>query len=776
MKILLIEDDEILVAQLTNYLVSQNYIVESVSNGQLVSDYVQATNYDLVLLDLRLPGEDGISLCRQLRQGGYGGAILLQTVEADSDYKVAGLDAGADDYIVKPFSLEELSARIRALLRRPQGITDPILQWGKLQLDPSLCQVSYGDRPITLSPKEYNLLELFMRNPQRVFNNAMLLERIWGFDETPGEETVRTHIKRLRQKLKQAGADAVIENIYGMGYRLKAPKAQPQNAAIAPPPNAAQAARQFATKAISQFQDIIFARLAILDQAATAPILSDELRLQAQQAAHKLAGALGMFGLSDGSTYSRQVETSLHPTADQPDRQQMGTLVAQIHQVLEQVLPDTPTFDRDLAGLGPAPPEGQVSTSGDRPRPASQLLVVSTNRVWIGEVERLASASLEIVFRESIAQAQAQLSACSPKAILLDTATLEPQIATLVPLGQWVENHPNIPVLVITRSDSFEERLQISRYLTCTFLPCTLEIEQVLAIVQDTLQRRHLSTAHLLAVDDDPIVLQRLEQQLPRWGIHVTTLEDPRRLWKTLLDLSPDVLLLDVDMPHLDGIQLCHIIRSDSRWMELPILFLTACQETNTIQRIFAVGGDDYLPKPFTEPELVTRIFNRLERRQNPRGASSLGDRLPSLLAEHAALAALERDLVLAQQYQQPYCLGMITWGLTASVDGSAPSAHRHPVLHEVVHSIKANLRRADIVTQFHPGTITVGLYGVGEQAAHRRFQHLLQPLSQNSWGQNGAAIEFWYHLVTAPEDGTTVLTLRQTLMERLPVGFKEPW
>lgn len=385
MKILLIEDDEILVAQLTNYLASQNYIVESVGDGRLVKEYVQATNYDLVLLDLHLPGADGISLCQQLRQGGYGGAILLQTVEADSDYKVAGLDAGADDYIVKPFLLEELSARIRALLRRPQGITNPVLQWGKLQLNPSICQVSYGDRPVTLSPKEYNLLELFLRNPQRVFNSAVLLERVWGFDETPGEETVRTHIKRLRQKLKQAGADAVIENIYGMGYRLKAPEAQPQTAAIAPPADAALAARQFATQAISQFQDIIFARLATLDQAATAPVLSDELRLQAQQAAHKLAGALGMFGLSDGSTYSRQVETSLTLSTDQLDQQQLGTLVAQIHQVLAQVLPATPPLDFNQAGLGSTAPGSQVSTADDAPRQAIQLLVVSTDAVWIQE-------------------------------------------------------------------------------------------------------------------------------------------------------------------------------------------------------------------------------------------------------------------------------------------------------------------------------------------------------------------------------------------------------
>ena len=146
-------------------------------------------------------------LCQQLRQIGYEGAILLQTVESGSDSKVAGLDAGADDYIVKPYPPGRTvcppqgaaASGLLALSRR-------LLQWGELQLNPRAFEVSYRDQPITLSPKEFNLLELFMRNPQRVFDNATLLERVWGFDETPGEETVRTHIKRLRQKLKRGGA------------------------------------------------------------------------------------------------------------------------------------------------------------------------------------------------------------------------------------------------------------------------------------------------------------------------------------------------------------------------------------------------------------------------------------------------------------------------------------------------------------------------------------------------------------------------------------------
>jgi CheY-like chemotaxis protein len=263
------------------------------------------------------------------------------------------------------------------------------------------------------------------------------------------------------------------------------------------------------------------------------------------------------------------------------------------------------------------------------------------------------------------------------------------------------------------------------------------------------------------------MVLERLEQHLPRWGIRVTALEDPRLLWETLLDLNPNVLLLDVEMPHLDGIQLCQIIRSDSRWLGLPILFLTACREADTIQRIYAAGGDDYIPKPFTEPELVTRILNRLERNQQTR-LTCLEDLPSGLMAESQATLALERDLMLAQHYRQPYCLGLITWQLEPHHPHSVFPDQTHRVLHTLVNSLKANLRRVDVITQFHPGTVTVGLYGVNRDLAHKRFSDLLAPLNQSSQFQGNLAVRFCYHLVQVPEDGVTLFGLQQMLAKWL--------
>ncbi len=222
MKILLVEDDQNIVIPVEEYLSDQNYIVEVSQDGQEAWNLLEAFSYDLILLDVMLPKIDGLSLCKRLRQQGNECPILMLTARDTLEDKVLGLDAGADDYLIKPFELQELSARIRALLRRNQTALPPILEWGDLHLNPSSCEVYYQDQLVMLSPKEYQLLEFFLRNPRRVFSRSQLLDRIWPFDRVPGEATIKTHIRSLRQKLNDVGASPdIIETVYGLGYRLK---------------------------------------------------------------------------------------------------------------------------------------------------------------------------------------------------------------------------------------------------------------------------------------------------------------------------------------------------------------------------------------------------------------------------------------------------------------------------------------------------------------------------------------------------------------------------
>ncbi len=224
MKILLIEDDDRIAKPLAEDLRHQHHVVEIAADGIEGWEFTKASAYDLILLDLMLPKLDGISLCKQLRQTRYNALILMLTAKDTTSDKIIGLDAGADDYLVKPFDIEELAARIRALCRRSAETKPPILTYGKLSLDPASNEVSYGDRILTLTPKEYMILELFMRYPSRVFSRAEILDKLWEMDKVvvAGDITVRTHITNLRHKLKDAGmTEDCIETVYGMGYRLR---------------------------------------------------------------------------------------------------------------------------------------------------------------------------------------------------------------------------------------------------------------------------------------------------------------------------------------------------------------------------------------------------------------------------------------------------------------------------------------------------------------------------------------------------------------------------
>ncbi len=221
MKILIVEDDNRIAAPLAKDMRHQHHSVDIAKDGIEGWDYAQAASYDLILLDLMLPGLDGISLCKKLRSAQCQSIILMLTARDTTSDKVIGLDAGADDYLVKPFKLEELSARIRALQRRSRELTPPTLQHGDLQLDPVSQVVTYAKETLLLTPKEYLLLEYFMRHPGQVLSRSALLDKLWEFDQESGEGTIKTHLTNLRGKLREAGSPKdFIETVYGMGYRL----------------------------------------------------------------------------------------------------------------------------------------------------------------------------------------------------------------------------------------------------------------------------------------------------------------------------------------------------------------------------------------------------------------------------------------------------------------------------------------------------------------------------------------------------------------------------
>ncbi len=220
MRVLILEDDPRIHQPLAEDLRREHHAVDVVEEGRTGLDFALTGVHDVVLLDILLPGLDGLEICRRLRAEKSTAYILMITSRDDVRDKVRALDWGADDYVVKPFDLAELSARIRAVSRRQRGAPEAVLERGRLRLDPSRRAVTCDGTPVPLTGTEYTILATLMYNPLQVFSRAMLREKISTFDEAE-RDSVKTHITNLRRKLRSAGGiEDPIENVYGIGYRL----------------------------------------------------------------------------------------------------------------------------------------------------------------------------------------------------------------------------------------------------------------------------------------------------------------------------------------------------------------------------------------------------------------------------------------------------------------------------------------------------------------------------------------------------------------------------
>ncbi|MCY7285587.1 MAG: response regulator transcription factor [Cyanobacteria bacterium CAN_BIN43] len=222
MRILIVEDDVQIADMLAEALGNHQYVVDIAKDGEMAWNWIEICEYDLILLDVTLPKINGIRLCQKLRDRRSTVSILMLTARDTLEDKVVGLDAGADVYMVKPFDLEELMAQIRALLRRGSAGLPTILQWEGLSLNHSTYEVLYQEQPLSLTRKEFTLLELLVTSGRRVLSRPGIIDRMWSLDDAPTEDAVKAHIRTLRQKLKVAGApEDLIETVHGLGYRMK---------------------------------------------------------------------------------------------------------------------------------------------------------------------------------------------------------------------------------------------------------------------------------------------------------------------------------------------------------------------------------------------------------------------------------------------------------------------------------------------------------------------------------------------------------------------------
>lgn len=219
---ILIAEDEVEIAKALKVLLERSkYSVDIVHNGADAVDYIMLSEYDAIVLDIMMPKMDGITVLKTIRSQGITVPVMLLTAKSEIEDRVAGLNAGADDYLPKPFATSEFIARVRALTRRHTSYAPTILEYGKTQLDCSKYELFFEKELIRLNNKEFQLMELFMRNPRHVFSSEYLMDKIWGPDANSEIDVVWTYIGFLRKKLKQLNADIEIKTVRGAGYSLE---------------------------------------------------------------------------------------------------------------------------------------------------------------------------------------------------------------------------------------------------------------------------------------------------------------------------------------------------------------------------------------------------------------------------------------------------------------------------------------------------------------------------------------------------------------------------
>ncbi len=221
MRLLIAEDDAKLLKSLKHIFECNKYIVDAVSNGALAYEYAQSDEYDGILLDIMMPGMDGIEVLKRLRAKGISAPILLLTAKTEISERVEGLDAGADDYLPKPFSTQELLARVRAMLRRKDNYTPEVIEVNGLILNRSTYELSFADVTSPLSGREFQIMEMLMQRPNFIVTSDEFLSHVWGWNSEVDVSVIWVHISNIRKKLNTMNAPVEIRFIRGAGYRLE---------------------------------------------------------------------------------------------------------------------------------------------------------------------------------------------------------------------------------------------------------------------------------------------------------------------------------------------------------------------------------------------------------------------------------------------------------------------------------------------------------------------------------------------------------------------------
>ena len=462
-------------------------------------------------------------------------------------------------------------------------------------------------------------------------------------------------------------------------------------------------------------------------QVATVDILGGELGEQRKQdvvaEAHKLAGTLGTYGFAQGSYLARELELLIRP-ADKLSEQEVA-YVAHLVKALREEL---------------------RKGEGERGHPIGpaavpHFLVVDAAPEVLRQISMEAIAhGMQCRSVAGAAQARKVIDRNSPEVVLLDLSTENFQDC-LGLISDLHDREQKLPVLVMTEAGSLTDRVEIARRGGRGFLQKPVSATAVIQAIDALLAEQRATSARVLVVDDDPIVLSALRELLEPEGFEVVTVEGPLGFWEALLESEPDILVLDIEMPHISGIELCRVVRNDPRWEELPILFLSVHTDPDSIHRVFDARADDFVGKPIVGPELVTRITNRIERARSAKNHRE-HDSLTGAASPLRAADLLERLVQRSDSHAQRFCLAVL------EVDGLKPfnDIHGHPTGPKVVARLGQLLGESfqgdDVVGRWSGDQFVLGMWAMTRRDGVERVADILEALRRERFADcHGAQV-----------------------------------
>jgi diguanylate cyclase (GGDEF)-like protein len=495
-----------------------------------------------------------------------------------------------------------------------------------------------------------------------------------------------------------------------------------------------------------RFAPVMRRRLAALDEAAMAAIesrLDESTRRTAEGEAHKLAGSLGTFGAPRGSEVAREVELMLEGSTPLTTAQvlRLSELVERLRGEIEH--PPVPRAEEDVP-------------ADDRPT----ILVIDPDASFTERVVMDGAASgLRVTAVPDVEAGRRAMAERVPDLVVLSMAAESHDALAL--LADLTARTPPVPVVVLAAGGGFVDRVEVARLGGCGFLQSPVPPAEVLDMAAQVLSRVSAVAPKVMAVDDDPQILAVLRALLEPRGVRVTVLEDPQRFWTVLEESAPDLLILDVNLPGISGIELCRVVRADPRWQALPVLFLTAFTDPETIHRVFAAGADDFLTKPVIGPEVTARIFNRLERvRLQQRLAET--DALTGLANRGKSTTGLQQLLRLADRYHQPLSFALIDLDDFKSINDRYGHATGDAVLRRLGQLLAKSFRGEDVVGRWGGEEFAVGMYGMNAYDGRDRIAAVLDAFREPFVTDDGLPLRpsFSAGVAEYPKDGETVQDL----------------